>query len=423
VIGATSVQVAGHSTPVAVTILVACFLPGVARRVEGFTRFKLVSQSDAQKFSTSHFNVTDVRTYSEYLGYETETIITKSLQPNCEVAEEFCRYIWNSYISKRISATTFTDSFQDDPEFPQRPCKMSSQCGIEMGEELILLHWGTSSKEDSQYSNLPTGFMHQQKTRTKPRIFVTTAITFQGEELWNRRMYGHSITTTSVLRGDFTFTSPTVYIVHHPISMKTRNKGGLPKVQVVGTIRTAGTIAVNTTDIYTAHLMIPNATEWARSVARGALKLPFDDPPSTFRRINLTDLQDPVPASAYYSHNSVCWSAGEVCATITDGSFRPALYFHDRFWLSLFHGWLPEECGWPTVWDPVSTMTPTEDYEDPDVPRHGVADAASIHATTTAIDSSSDVRRSGIAMAIARETAYHISATRKPPAKETPNRV
>lgn len=393
---------------------------------EGFTRFKFYRSSNSPRFSVSSFNATNIVTLMARTLLETSTTFWPP--PTCAMREEFCEYVWDSYISKRIAATSLTSLFRDDPEWPVA-CTSRGKCSLIIGEELVLIHWGASSRSNYAGSHHPTRFIPNQSPHISPRTFVTTAITFQGQDLWPAKSWrwreeSGPITTTSVLYGNFTFTSPTVYIAHHPMTLSAL----MPRrSRSYNLIRNAGIFPISATDIYTNSLMISNPAEWAKSVARGELSLPFNDPPSTLRRIDFADMQEPVRASVYYSHNRVCWSAGNACATITEGSFRPRLYLHDRVWFSILTDrHIPQWCSLPLLWDPEISITPIPGRSEPEqvsFPQKRTVDVvASIFATTTAVFSSSDRMISNeIAMTIATQTAYHISETYKYPAKETRN--
>ena len=84
-----------------------------------------------------------------------------------------------------------------------------------------------------------------------------------------------------------------------------------------------------------------------------------------------------------------------------------------------------ENCAWPTVWDPVTTYSRLPDKPPAEFPVHRAAGfVANVLATPTAVGSASDgMITSGIAMPIATQSAYHISATVKYPTKEIQNVV
>jgi hypothetical protein len=184
--------------------------------------------------------------------------------------------------------------------------------------------------------------------------------------------------------------------------------------------------------IYTDHIVISNATEWAKSIARG-VTLPFNTPPSEIRRLNVADVKDPVPATEYYFQQSICWEAAEgVYATITDDSFRPIVHLHDRIWASIFdefedpEGLYPKACGgMPTLRDPDSSY-PSADVQRlppasfPDFSNKRAASLIpSVQATTTIADgSSSGILPNRIAITGATQPAYSVPATKKYAATE-----
>jgi hypothetical protein len=240
-------------------------------------------------------------------------------------------------------------------------------------------------------------------------------------DLW--RAFGGAVapTTSSVMYTNFTFTSPTVYIAHHPIVSMLTNR----KALVRSTVIPAGIIAVNATDIYTSSLMIPDVTEWARRIGRGEkIQEPRElHPNGTLKRLNFADLHEPVPATAYYTHNTACWFGGPACATISEGNFRPTLYLHDRVYHSLLqwdnpeNNWNPGGCLWPDVWDPDIEIDPIpgmkEPPPDPNRKRRSVSLYTNVLASTTAADSLAQGQMTkDPAMTIATRTAYHVSETR-----------
>jgi hypothetical protein len=285
-----------------------------------------------------------------------------------------------------------------------------------MGWEAVLFHWGDHSptKPLCSTNEVSRTTATQIYPQISPYIVTQSAITFKGEDVWLYRNRRRAITTTSVLHGPFYFTSPTVYIAHHDIVMERKTLGITLQA---GTVKTAGVIAVNATDVYTNHMSISNAHKWASSVSRDRLNNSFKYPSTSLRRMNFADLKNPVPATAYYSHHHHCWWAGKACATITDNTFRPALFFHDRIWLSIFSDYYPTGCSWPVVWDPPLEITRLPDgtpMDEPDYQRKRAAGTVvEVLATLTTVVRNDVMPTGAPATIIAAPSAHHATVTER----------
>jgi hypothetical protein len=402
---------------------------------EGFTRYKFFSKSSPQNFTLSSFNVTttywDSHPRSKRIVTSTPATTEEPLKlPTCWRGD-FCDYLFQSLITRRLAEPTLTAPLEDDKDNPRHQCGRATQCGLGISRELVLIHWRTSSQDHGspRCFNTPARFVSTTNSYALPRTFSTDAITFRGLELWLGGVIEEPGTTSSVLRINFTFTSPTVYIAHHAI-VSTLLSG---KKRPERTIISAGIIPVNATDIYTSSLMIPDVTEWARRIGRGeTIREPRNIRPNgALKRLDFADLHEPVPATAYYSHNVPCWFGGAACATLTDGNFRPTLYLHDRIYYSLLHWdepgheWKPDDCHLPKVWDPDIEVEPLpgEPPPDPNRKRRFVSLPTDVLASATAVDGLAQGQMTkDPAMTIATQTAYHVSATRTFIPQET-NRI
>lgn len=388
---------------------------------EGFTRYEFFSKSGPQNFTLSTFNVTITTWRTRHRSKQVTTLTEEPLKwPNCWL-EDYCDYLFRSLITRRLTEPTLTAPFENDKDNPRHQCHRATQCALDIRRDLVLIHWRTSSQDrgSSRCFNTRARFVSTTTSYALSRTFSTDAITFRGLELWLEGVIEEPGTTSSVLRTNFTFTYPTVYIAHHPIvSSYLSGRRNRPH----RTIIPAGIVPVNATDIYTSSLNIPDATEWARRIGRGErIQGPRNlNPPGALKRLNFSDLQEPAPATAYYSHNRACWFGGAHCATLTHGNFRPTLYLHDRVFYSLLqwdvlgHDWKPDDCALPNVWDPDIELEPVsgEPQADPGRKRRFVTLHTNVLASATAVDSFSQGQiTKDPAMTIATQTAYHVSAT------------
>lgn len=131
--------------------------------------------------------------------------------------------------------------------------------------------------------------------------FETDAITFRGQDLYLRQASSLSPRTDyihpSILHGHWTFTSPTIYLAHHPITavFGYQRLGGYLMMgsPTTSLIRTAGIIALNSEDLYSIRPGSQNSQtrdgiNYAQLVAKGK----FD--PSTDNRLKSPSGNGPI---------------------------------------------------------------------------------------------------------------------------------
>jgi hypothetical protein len=238
-------------------------------------------------------------------------------------------------------------------------------CTIEMGEEVMLIYWPPELLSRSGQSSLSA-----QKT------FVTSAITFNGQDLYLRsqkidnqtfQIMDKTTVPSSVLPGPFTFVSPNVYLAHHPINIINTE---LYHETDTREIRTAGIITLQSSDVYSYR---PKGSQSRQTINYPALiakgqylgsgeertdeRVPFD----------FKNLANPVPASVYYdARRDDCWGQQTHCATITDDSYRPRIVIHRRVWSSLFPAEY-EYCGAPLLVDPPLGLVVTPKVQLPTI--------------------------------------------------------
>jgi hypothetical protein len=250
------------------------------------------------------------------------------------------------------------------------PCLWEQFCGLDLSEEVVLIYWPT--KDDSVAVH---GGVLASTTVTdspgKPREFTTSAITFRGQDLqplaqkWSNQNTTHKYITSHIkpytLSGPFVFTSPTVYLAHRPISITEYKVLSYPATMgneiynrtYITNIarswsedsRSAGVIPLSSSQVYTLRRVQYNPVQTANGMLYAQLNakgkfmpvMPNDNAYMQAYPLRYSDLQDPVPASAYYDARwDDCWGEQTHCGTITDDSFRPKLSIHTDVWKSMF---------------------------------------------------------------------------------------
>jgi hypothetical protein len=311
--------------------------------------------------------------------------------PACDFSNnaEFCGILWKTYITN-VTANGFTEDerYIPGPGGWRQRCKKPKQCLLETGEEVLLIYWPAPETLGSK-----DRFFFNDSRHAIPVVVTTSAITFAGQDLYLRdtidssgKVVGHEIQicpeagclrfqkgyiTASVLQGPFTFTSPTVYLAHHAITLQK----SVYATGVWGTawdqpeksksiIRTAGIIPLSTTEVYSIR---PLGSEerrknsYANRVAKGQYytdkkdiwypSMYGGDPYHLTRTehvpFDFENLANPMPASVYYDARDDCWGHQTHCGTITNDTYRPRLAIKNRVWSSLF----PEywECDRPLL--------------------------------------------------------------------------
>jgi hypothetical protein len=266
----------------------------------------------------------------------------------------------------------------------------ATKCSYLMSGEVVLLYWPPKT---SANTGCTTNQHHRRDipsalpSALHSNIFITSAITFQGQDLYLRGIVKDGVTPkwksgayidSSVLTGPFTFTSPTVYIAHHPISAGfVRYVRENPRNQTIFTreLKSAGIIGLKADQISTIR-QLPghNATvppNYAQLVAQGKY---LNTRPTlltqTILPLDYENLMDPVPASVYYDGRyEDCWGQQSHCATITDNHYRPRLVFLQRYLETAELGLSGVRCATPMIIDPPIALTPLMTRCKPDALR------------------------------------------------------
>jgi hypothetical protein len=294
------------------------------------------------------------------------------------------------------------------PRYLNSVCPIWYSCDLDV-PEVVLLYWPDNIQERDICGSAGRGSSltqawAQDVMDKRQSTFITDKISFRGQDLYFRRFEGamtslvNALTvgtgtaprtgvdireyfTPSVLTGDFTFTSPTVYLAHRPIRRVLKATPlweGWPGIyqQQLLRFKTAGVIPIHSTDVSTIRPARGPHTveglEYAKMVAQGSfiptLNATQRYAPESVVPLNFGDLLDPVPASAYYdARHGDCWGKQSHCGTITDDSFRPKLRINPEVWISLLGG---RSCSNPMVVDPPIALTPlrVSSLDTPGVP-------------------------------------------------------
>lgn len=270
------------------------------------------------------------------------------------------------------------------------PGNVRGNCDVHVAhEEVVLFYWPQNiTRNFCAPRNQVFTRTNGQQTASSPRVVTIPAVTFRGQDLywigWSSIGGSSSFTTPkyvgmSVMNGPFTFTSPTIYLAHHPITFKYADFSNLPSPTSRLSVRSAGIVELKSKDVssissgrnpgvdFSAVESDPKYDmEYASLVAGGkfrktrgmygaAYTLPLD----------FADLQDPVPAWAYFDARSDdCWGKQTHCGTITDDSYRPRLVIDPSVWAPMAdpnYG----QCHMPDLVDPAVALTaiPSQSWE------------------------------------------------------------
>jgi hypothetical protein len=284
---------------------------------------------------------------------------------------------------------------------------MGSWCELHAVEEVALVYWAPEIEVDictARRLGLLKNVANTSPTKP-PRSFTTDAITFRGQDLYLLADYqtgstiDHPITRvpSSVLRGDFTFISPSVYLAHYALTAHFISQSLPPgfafEPMIVtshsmstSVLRPAGILTLNEDDVQTIMPVdrnIGRGEAYAEEVARGEFKPDLSGiggPITTTAPLDYGNLIDPVPASVYFdARANDCWGRQSHCGTITDDSYRPKLVLRNRVWGSLF----PKDlnCHKIEIVDPPLVLRPLPQVTA--LPDPGLALGGSVHPPQT----------------------------------------
>jgi hypothetical protein len=353
---------------------------------------------DAMPMSTSPYLTTS-------MDLANGTLPEEPIEPQCKMEESRCQeafaYLWGQYAATPDPIVqSFSKSFSANRNGLQTfNCKRMRYCELVMGEEVVLFYW--PPKVTSRDICAANGYGSAQTIEqpSDDEVVITThAITFKGQDLYpvfpwtawdhcqpgepqrvcvpTEYFTGSNFTSwinqasigPSVLYGTWTFTSPSVYLAHHPITMRTTWKvsGSVMLEPSNATlIRQAGVIALNSDDVFS---LIPitsvnsfTGTDFAKRLAEGNLNITkimdLARPLSRTVQFDFWHLDNPVPASIYFNARMEdCLGRQKHCGTITDDSYRPIISINHDIWKTL----LPSSlfpCRLPMLVDPPIALT------------------------------------------------------------------
>jgi hypothetical protein len=266
-----------------------------------------------------------------------------------------------------------------------RDCPSGEErCGVDMETEIVLLFWPPEIESPNICNTIRSDPVHYPLSSSQvPRVVTMSEIVFQARDLYYRGKLTEGTLSTlqsvqghvksSVLKGPFTFTSPTVYVAHHPITGYFDHvEASIPYWTTV--LKSAGILTLDPTDILSVRpLPSQNATvgsDYPMLVANGQYLRSRQEARDfeEYVTFDYNNLLNPVPASAYFdARHGDCWGEQSHCRTITDDSYRPRIVIKGNA-LAQF---MPSRqsnltCVIPDLVDPPMSLRPI--YRDIDVP-------------------------------------------------------
>lgn len=344
------------------------FGPGtVYTTCDGIPRFKFTGPVTSRRKQI----VTITKTKYELNSHRLDAHPSEAATPGCTFPSSICR---------RINTIADLGSSQDNEDVDYMPSGHMAcaywdgltPCELVVGEEAVLLYWPENLSRDICAEN-GYGSATTLPRLLGPSIFSTDAITFRGQNILKagRDPIAQLVDNfnSSVLRGSWTFTSPTIYLAHHAVTAYFYDLGYAQISDSVSTrsiVRTAGVSALAPEDLFSIRPIHRNSRakdwkEYARLVAEGSFVPNTTDTSfivqSSIYPFDFMHIRDPVPASLYFdAREEDCWGRQSHCGTITDDSYRPPLYIKRRVWESMFPSSVA--CLLPHVVDPPIVLHP-----------------------------------------------------------------
>jgi hypothetical protein len=326
-------------------------------------------------------------------------------KPTCSLGRQQCERLW---------AAMFTEG---SLPAPVRNCPVRWDCQLDI-EEVVIIYWPDEIASRDICAQDGYGSAHvlprDPKQAGVETTYMTNAISFRGQDLYLRSVNGEAsydhfrqeanlpwaygrgegvmvsqtakYVVPSVMRGQFVFTYPTVYLAHREITADIfRETYSLPSSggelrtlnvsNTITTFRPAGIIPLKPEDIQSIRRVIPNngtggGLQYAQMVAKGEFRPVITEkigarPEYETRPFDFEHLRDPVPARVYYDARSEdCWGSQSHCSTITDDSYRPRLIIASRVWEDILPGGFL--CRDPLVVDPPIALHPIDINQLPD---------------------------------------------------------
>jgi hypothetical protein len=251
------------------------------------------------------------------------------------------RLIWDTEIMTGKANRAVSQGVVNDTKSGIATVRGYDECNMLPIEEVILFYW--PSKPISNASATIAGSKHSgvAVNGNFQQHIVSSMITFDGQDVYPRGMLIKGNYTTLqqgyvspyTLSGPFTFTSPTIYLAHRNIKVRYTSLHGRPEdfdMKLPGTtkeVRGPGVLAVDAASIFSLRHFPRNTIdgdEFVQLAANGRYDPGWgmEEPYMQIRPMNLTHLENPVPASVFYEARSDdCFGQQTHCATITVRAF------------------------------------------------------------------------------------------------------
>lgn len=387
-------------------------------RCDNITRISWLGprNTTTTRWVTKQITATDSRPHTRKILPHNRAILitttqsTLGTQPTCTLALDTCNRLYEAYEGVEtgdVKLLADTDAPVLD-RIIQHACAQWKDCSMQTGQELVLLYWPERVSQDVCALNgygtvqaLPLPTRPFKSLNFTPNITLT-AITFRGKDI-----YGPYVTDIypppidylkkrfigpSVMYGNWTLFSPTVYIAHHPITLSITQRNLLSvdhnsiEHAYSNAVLASGILPLRPEDVSSVYSVVdgePTGLEWVSSVINGRyLNHEMREGNFNFTHIttqlNFNHLADPVPASIYFKARWDCRGNVTHCSTITDDSHRPKLYINRAVWQQAMPSGL--RCRLPPFVDPASALSAVDLYapEEPEIqlPKLGAFPAA-----------------------------------------------
>jgi hypothetical protein len=361
---------------------------------DGITRFTFTGTDGS---TVTAMNISDVTVTRSFFGIMSvgmnipNITVTQPAKPTCRIPQRICGaygqlqsiLFWHGSNLPKADFFFFFMACTAD--------KMISTCDVTIDDEIVLFFW----PEETKQRNICASTWERATPLDSISTFVTSDIAFRGPDvqLLSSSVRGtvypgpKASNTPFTLSGTWTFTSPTVYVVHRPMTANilfesiTFGDGGFTTVKastVPVPFRPSGVFGVKETDLTLLHPVhrnqrVKNGVEYARQIANGEFqpmmtsRWPFDLYTAlvSARPFNPLDIQEPIPASNYFDgKNEECWGIQSHCRTITADYYRPHIAINRRAFESLLpksaltYNSVDWQCTIPTLIDPPIAIRP-----------------------------------------------------------------
>jgi hypothetical protein len=357
----------------------------------GITRLKFTAPPSARRTTESFVTATVSHEFGQRLANVPDDVTL----PTCALDILECgrlAAVANGNIGADSVASTWLPAMA-----PISMCSIYGLCRVHV-PEVVLIYWPDNIVSRDICAS--DGFGSSTTVPWGPRgsTFSTNAITFRGQNIYLRSVDGlpvdeyrnnhqlrwdlrdnlngyhffYNISSTSyfpgtVIEGDFSFTSPTVYLAHRGITrIELRQTTKVRVNAMISVIRPPGIIPLDATDVFSVRpkrlLTSGNYGSYEQAMAKGSYdgvfsaysnNLDYETVPFDFG-----NLKDPVPAGVYYdARHYDCIGKQSHCGTITDDSYRPNLRVASSIWAQIFSNFA---CQNPMVVDPPIALYPID---------------------------------------------------------------